>query len=544
MRMPFPIDPTSVAGKEFPVAEHVPLLVLGAGPAGVAAAIEAVRCGLRVVLIDEHPVASALIGLDVPFVFGDRLDPAVQNKPRMTQRVVAARPELEQALEAGVDVRIGVYAWGGFVTGATSQALPHPLLGLADEEQSWLVSFDRMIVAAGARDLALAFPGWDRPGVMGARGADAAIRLYQAFAGRRLVVLGAGAVGLDVALGAQAAGLEVAAIVDVAAQPGTGVASARAGGIPVHMGHAIRATLGTADVEGVRIAPLADPGAAFDIACDTVVCAVDLVPNVEMFDLLGCTIGWRPELGGFVPVIDADGRTSIPGIYAAGDCAGVTDAAIADPGMAAAAGRRAARAAALDAGLEAEALPPAPPDAAPLDAPIGAPLADRDAMRRHWLASHVDATRGDVMICRCEEVGLRDLLGVRPPRYLPYSTEKFAARDLRSLAADGPINQDQIKRLTRAGMGACQGRRCREQVQLLLAMQGNQPTGSVALPSYRAPLRPLPLNVLSAHDETPQMRDNWVVWFGIPGHWLPQWEPVPDSAAAEYEARVLREFET
>ena len=60
-----------------------------------------------------------------------------------------------------------------------------------------------MIVAAGARDLALAFPGWDRPGVMGARGADAAIRLYQAFAGRRLVVLGAGVLGTSVALSAQ-----------------------------------------------------------------------------------------------------------------------------------------------------------------------------------------------------------------------------------------------------------------------------------------------------------------------------------------------------
>jgi thioredoxin reductase len=533
MRMPLPIDPTSIAGKEFPVAEHVPLLVLGAGPAGLAAAVEAAQCGLRVLLIDEHPVASALIGLDVPFAFGDRLDPAVQNKARMTERVVAARPELEQAFEAGVDVRLGVYAWGGFVTGPTSHALPHPVLGLADEERSWLVAFDRMIVAAGARDLALAFPGWDRPGVMGARGADAAIRLYQAFAGRRIVVLGAGSVGLDVALRAQAAGIEVAAIVDVAAQQ---AASVRARGIPVHAGHAIRATLGTSEVEGVRIAPLANPGAAFDIACDTVVCAVDLVPNVEMFDVLGCTIGWRPELGGFVPVIDADGRTSVPGVYAAGDCAGVTDAAIADPALAAAAGRRVARAAARDAELPAEALPPA--------IAIVGPLADRDAIRRHWLASHVDATRADEMICRCEEVGLRDLLGVRPPRYLSYDEKKFAARDLRSLAADGPINQDQIKRLTRAGMGACQGRRCREQVQLLLAMQGNQPTGSIALPSYRAPLRPLPLNVLSAHDETQEMRDNWVTWFGIPGQWLPQWEPVPADAAAAYEPRILRESET
>ena len=528
--MPYPIDATSLAGKEFPVAEHVPLLVLGGGPAGLAAAIEAARCGLRVVLIDEHPVASALIGLDVPFMFGERLDPAVQNKARMTERVVAARPELEEAFEAGVDVRLGVYAWGGFVTGATSRTLPHPLLGLADEERSWLVSFDRMIVAAGARDLALAFPGWDRPGVMGARGADAAIRLYQAFAGRRLVVLGASALGRDVALAALAAGLEVAGIVDVATQP-TIVSD-----VPVHLGHGVHGTLGAMELEGVRIAPLADPGAAFDIACDTVVCAVDLVPNVEMFDLLGCAIIWRAQVGGFVPSIDADGRTSVPGIYAAGDCTGVTDAVIADPGLAVAAGRRAARAAARDSGIEAEALPPAPP--------IADRATDRDAMRRQWLASHVAATRADLMVCRCEEVGVRDLLGVRPPRYLPYDAEKFAARDLRTLAADGPVNQDQVKRLTRAGMGACQGRRCREQVQLLLAMQGNQPTGSIALPSYRAPLRPLPLNVLSAHDETKQMRDNWVVWFGIPGQWLPQWEPLPDDADMVYESRVLRDFET
>ena len=111
------------------------------------------------------------------------------------------------------------------------------------------------------------------------------------------------------------------------------------------------------------------------------------------------------------------------------------------------------------------------------------------------------------------------------------------------MAADGPINQDQIKRLTRAGMGACQGRRCREQVQILLAMQGNQPTGSVPMPSYRAPLRPLPLNVLSAHDETTEMRDNWVVWFGIPSQWLPQWEPVPDVIDPRDDRRALRDFE-
>jgi hypothetical protein len=133
------------------------------------------------------------------------------------------------------------------------------------------------------------------------------------------------------------------------------------------------------------------------------------------------------------------------------------------------------------------------------------------------------------MICRCEEVTQRDLLGVRPPRYLVYNNEKITQRDLRTLAADGPVNQDQLKRLTRAGMGACQGRRCREQVQALLAMQGNQPTGDIAMPSYRAPLRPLPLSVLSAHDEAAAIRVNWTAWFGIPGQWLPHWEKVPEK---------------
>ncbi|HSU07507.1 MAG TPA: FAD-dependent oxidoreductase [Acetobacteraceae bacterium] len=533
--MPRTIDPTSLAGKDFAIDQHVQVLVVGAGPAGLSAANEAARLGLQVMLVDEHPVASALIGLDIPYLFGERLDPAVQNKPRMLERVVAARPELETSFELGVDVRLGVYVWGAFVEGPTSRALPHRLIGLADEERSWLVSFDRIIVAAGARDLALAFPGWDRPGVVGAQGAAAAMRLYQAFSARRVVVLGAGALGLQTALQAQAAGLQVAGIVDLASpQQGEALDAVRAHDIPIHAGHAVRGTLGGIELQGVRIAPLAAQDAAFDIACDTLIFALDLVPNVELFDLLGCAVSWRPELGGFVPDLDAEGRLSVPGIYAAGDCTGITSSVIADATLGEIAGRCAARAAARDAGIDVEALPPAIHPAS---------LPDRDAARRHWLQSHAPQSGDDVMICRCEEVGLRDLLGVRPPRYLSYKPTSFEHRDLRTLAADGPINQDQIKRLTRAGMGACQGRRCREQVQILLAMQGNQPTGSVPLPSYRAPLRPLPLNVLSAHDETTEMRDNWVVWFGISSQWLPQWEPVPDVIDPRDDRRVLRDFE-
>jgi hypothetical protein len=98
------------------------------------------------------------------------------------------------------------------------------------------------------------------------------------------------------------------------------------------------------------------------------------------------------------------------------------------------------------------------------------------------------------------------------------------ARGLRGLVADGPLNQDQVKRLTRAGMGLCQGRRCREQVALLLAMAADRPVDEIPLASYRPPLRPLPLAVLRPTDEPAAMRENWEVWFGIASQWTPFWQ--------------------
>ena len=82
-----------------------------------------------------------------------------------------------------------------------------------------------------------------------------------------------------------------------------------------------------------------------------------------------------------------------------------------------------------------------------------------------------------------------------------------------------------MKRLTRAGMGACQGRRCRESVHALLSRDRPAP-----LASYRAPIRPLPLSVLAALEEDPALRANWTGWFGIAAQWLPHWEPAPENA--------------
>ena len=82
-------------------------------------------------------------------------------------------------------------------------------------------------------------------------------------------------------------------------------------------------------------------------------------------------------------------------------------------------------------------------------------------------------------------------------------------------------------------MGPCQGRRCREQVALLLADLAGVPLAELPLPSYRAPVRPLPLSVLWPHDEREEMRDEWVSWFGIPTQFGPHWKPSPGPDVLE-----------
>jgi hypothetical protein len=125
-----------------------------------------------------------------------------------------------------------------------------------------------------------------------------------------------------------------------------------------------------------------------------------------------------------------------------------------------------------------------------------------------------------MIVCQCEEVTRADILGVQPPRYLE-RPEPMTARSLATLAADGPSHPDQIKRLTRAGMGQCQGRRCRDQVRCILAKADGVPLDQVPVASFRAPVRPVPLGVLADWDERPDMTAGWDVWFGIPTQWTP-----------------------
>ncbi|MGH7265800.1 MAG: NAD(P)/FAD-dependent oxidoreductase [Candidatus Rokuibacteriota bacterium] len=525
------LDPTSVAGRPPRVERRVPLVVVGAGAAGVAAATEAARAGVEVLLLDEHPLDVDLMAMDVPLYFGQRMSPSVRNRAATMARVVAASPGLAEADEAGVDVRLGVSVWGAFRNGPTSRELEGPLLGLADLERSWLVGYDRLVVAAGARDVGMGFPGWEHAGTMGAAAACALMTRYGALASRRMVVVGSGTLGLRTAALALESGIDVGAVVEVSPRASGDQELRRqleAKGVPFRPAHTLQAARGrTGEVEAVVLVPVdADlrpvAGAAVEVACDTICLAIGLAPQVELLDLLGCRLAFRSALGGFVPEVDEALRTSVPDVFVAGDCAGVHDGMVADPTIAGLQGRLAGLAAA-------HALGAGDPDRlrvarAELDAVASTRPDETEGYRRTWLRSLVNAGGWDVNACQCEEVTRRDLVDVQPPRYLAWESRQMRARGLGTLLEDGPLNQDQVKRLTRAGMGPCQGRRCREQVALLLAEHARVPVGRIPLPSYRAPIRPLPLSVLWDRDESPEVRDHWVAWFGIPTQFAPHWE--------------------
>lgn len=457
-------DIHAIDGKFPRPGERFDVVVVGAGTSGCDAALSAASTGASVLLVDENPIGGGLIGTDVPYFFGGRATTAVQNSERMLETVFMNSPGLEAVIEAGIELRLGTSAWGVYRNGPLVGSLPEAMVGLADGTRSWMVGFGKLVLATGARDLPLAFPGWNQPGVMGAAALRLLLERYDAFAGRRIVVLGSHDLALETALLAHGKGIEVAALVEARARPQGDpalLAQVQGAGIPILCDcHPVDAKGGIDGIEGVVLST----GVTF--ACDSVVQAIGLVPMIELHDAAQGARCFDPRRGGHLPLGDAT-------ISAVGNAAGLPDTGF-----------------------------------------------DHAAYWLDWMNALGGACGGDTVICQCEEMTLADLTGVQPPRYLDRPAA-LRARSLATLLADGPPNQDQVKRLTRSGMGQCQGRRCRDQVAMILAIESGTALAELPLATHRAPVRPLPLGVMADWEESEAMREGWDVWMGIPSQWIP-----------------------
>ena len=497
-------DPQSVAGATLPIHERTALLVVGAGPAGLAAATAAAEAGQAVVLIDENPIPAETMGDDVPHFFGNRMTGAVRNRAAMTEAFIASDPAIARAFDAGVDLRLGTTCYGLYAPGPSVGWLPGPVAALTDGTRSWMLAAPRVVVATGRRDMALAFDNWTQPGVMGMHAATLLLR-YGVLDVRRAVILGTTPEAIHGAHQLAAAGIEILALVEPGPNP-----IADPSPFPTLCNHTVlRAETGPG---GVTACILAGPGGELRLGCDTIIEAVGAVPLIELLDSAHCRTAFDPSRGGPVPILDPIGHTTTPGIYAVGDCAGIWDAKTRNPAIAAAEGRRAAL-------------------ALPNDAPDPTPSYDLAAYRTEWVRTALLAATAEPHVCQCEGVTARDILEVRPPRYLGASTGRRNMRSLASLLGHPEPNPDHIKRLTRAGMGLCQGRRCREQVAALLALGSGLPLAQIPLATHRAPVRPLPLHLAAATDEDPRIAARWDVWFGMPSQYAAPWD-VPSHHTA------------
>lgn len=293
--------------------------VIGAGPAGLCAALEAQKLGARVTLIDENALPGGQLFKQIHKFFGSKEHLAG------VRGYEIGRQLLEDLERSRADVMLNSVAYGLFA-GNT--------VGVIQKNDHYAITAKKIIIAAGAKENYMSFPGSTLPGVMGAGAAQTMINVNRVLPGKRIVMLGSGNVGLIVAYQLMQAGAVVEALVEAA--PNIGGYGVHAGkirraGVPILTGHTIKEVYGDGRVEGVLISKLDAkwqpiPGTERAIAADTVCLAVGLNPMTELAWMTGCEFTFLPGLGGHVPMHDANMRTTVPDIYVAGDITGVEEA--------------------------------------------------------------------------------------------------------------------------------------------------------------------------------------------------------------------------
>lgn len=295
--------------------------VIGAGPAGLAAAIEVARAGGKVTLIDENNKPGGQLFKQIHKFFGSREHLAGVRGYHIGQQL------LKETEELGVEVLLDspVYA-----------IYPDRTISYMQKGKEKGLEAEKIILATGATENALSFPGSTLPGVMGAGAAQTMINVHRVLPGKKVLMIGSGNVGLIVSYQLMQAGAKVVGLIEAAPSiGGYGVHASkiRRAGVPIYVSHTVKRIIGKDQVEGVEIVELdekwqAVAGSEKEVDADTVTIAVGLSPLTELAWLAGCEFVYIPKLGGHIPKHNLNMETSA-GIYIAGDISGVEEASTA-----------------------------------------------------------------------------------------------------------------------------------------------------------------------------------------------------------------------
>lgn len=298
------------------------VIVVGAGPAGLGAAIESARAGASTLLIDENDRPGGQLFKQIHKFFGSTEHYAG------TRGFAIGRRLLQEAAEARVEIMLGTRVWGSFDDGT---------LTAATGKRSFRCRGRYLILATGATENSLVFPGNTLPGVITAGAAQTMVNLRHVRPGARAVVVGSGNVGLIVSYQLLQAGMQVAAILEAAPRlSGYSVhaGKVRRAGVPILLSHTVVEARGENELEEVVVsqtdaafAPV--PGTERVLAADTLCLSVGLTPRAELAALCGCAMGYCAPLGGQVPLHNEQLETSRPHVLVAGDLTGIEEASTA-----------------------------------------------------------------------------------------------------------------------------------------------------------------------------------------------------------------------
>ncbi|MFC1683136.1 FAD-dependent oxidoreductase [Candidatus Zixiibacteriota bacterium] len=296
--------------------------IVGAGPAGLSAAIETTKLGLKTAIIDENDRFGGQLIKQTHMFFGSRQQHAQVRGIDIPQLL------LDQIEDSNLQLTLGATV-AGFFEGRT--------LAVVRGRELFSLLADKVIVAAGASENMLAFKNCDLPGVYGAGAVQTLMNVSGIIPGRRVLMVGAGNIGLIVSYQLLQAGVQVVEVIEAAPQIGgyhVHAAKIRRAGVPINTLHTIVEATGQERVESAIVARVDHnwrpvPGTERELEVSAICLAVGLSPTVELLFQTGCQAWYVPELGGHVAAHDHNLETTVPGVYVAGDASGIEEASTA-----------------------------------------------------------------------------------------------------------------------------------------------------------------------------------------------------------------------
>ncbi|MBR3866334.1 MAG: FAD-dependent oxidoreductase [Butyricicoccus sp.] len=296
------------------------IIVVGGGPAGMSAALAAADAGVRVTLMDRSKEPGGQLIKQTHRFFGSERERAgtrgIEIVKELRQRITE-HPLID--FKPDTDV-LGVYS--------------DRVISYEEGDKYDHMTAEKIIISTGAAEKMLLFENNDLPGVYGAGAVQTLMNVYGIQPGQKVLMIGAGNIGLIVTYQLLQAGVDVVAIVEAAPRIGgykVHASKVRRMGVPIYTKTTIKSALGTDHVTGAILCDMDDKfqmieGTEREIEVDTICLAVGLAPLSELISQTGAKMHYIPQLGGFIPERNENLETTAPGVYVAGDVSCIEEA--------------------------------------------------------------------------------------------------------------------------------------------------------------------------------------------------------------------------